>query len=76
MIAILILNLMTCFHAKADYQVIAPYIKHDGTFVQGHIRTTPDSNTWNNLNQDHNGFNNGYNAPKVNVDNPFLINGN
>jgi len=60
MIAILILNLMTSLHAKADYQVIAPYFKHDGTFVQGHIRTTPDSNPYNNLNQDSNGFNSGY----------------
>ena len=29
---------------------IEPYVRADGTLVEGHYRTTPDGHTWNNLN--------------------------
>jgi hypothetical protein len=36
--------------AMCDTTYVKPYIKKDGSFVEGHYRTTPDSYTFNNMN--------------------------
>ena len=32
----------------AQYQYVNPYVRSDGTFVQGHYRTQSNGNTWDN----------------------------
>jgi hypothetical protein len=32
----------------AQYQYVHPYVRSDGTFVQGHYRTEPNGTTWDN----------------------------
>jgi hypothetical protein len=33
----------------AQYVTVSPYTRRDGTYVQGHIRTRPDGNPYNNF---------------------------
>lgn len=35
---------------SAQYQYINPYIKNDGTYVEGHLRSTPNAFCYDNLN--------------------------
>lgn len=44
---ILIACLAASFMASAD-DYVNPYIRNDGTYVQGHMRSNPDGQSWNN----------------------------
>ena len=35
--------------AFADYIYVNPYVRRDGTSVQGHLRSTPNGTCWDNL---------------------------
>lgn len=35
--------------AIAQVHWVGPYVRKDGTFVQGHLQSNPDSNPYNNL---------------------------
>lgn len=45
-LALLVLCAVSC-SAFAD-QWVNPHVRRDGTYVQGHMRSTPDNNPYNN----------------------------
>lgn len=47
-IALVIVGLLLAAEAFAGTTYVNPYVKRDGTFVQGHYRTTQDSSVYNN----------------------------
>lgn len=49
---------------------VAPHVRRDGTFVQGHIRSSPDSNPYNNYSTQ--GNTNPYTGQTGNV-NPYSM---
>lgn len=50
--------LLLLTNTYAQYNYIAPHVRSDGTFVQGHFRSRPDGNPYNNINPpSHNGIN-------------------
>lgn len=43
-----IVGLLLAAEVFAGTTYVNPYVRRDGTFVQGHYRTTPDSSIYNN----------------------------
>ena len=38
------------YNSGGEYKIQSGYIKSNGTYVEPHIKTTPDNNIWNNKN--------------------------
>lgn len=50
----LILLSLISFDLMAEgYHYVRPYVKQDGTFVNGHMQGNPDEYKYNNLNTDY-----------------------
>lgn len=75
------LGLLICVLAAPAWaaQYVKPYVKKDGTYVQGHYRSAPDGNRFNNYSSEGNynpytgqrGYVDPYQAPQPSFGNPY-----
>ena len=57
LLATLIASCVVCASATAQTQYIQPYFDKNGTYHEGHYRSAPNANRYDNLNAESNGYN-------------------